>query len=33
MNNVTSANALAMVAGDILLAVDCLVHVLPFVVV
>jgi hypothetical protein len=33
MNNVTSASALAMVAGDILLAVCCLVHGLPFVVV
>jgi len=33
MNNVTSADALAMVAGDILLAVGDLVHGLPFVVV
>jgi hypothetical protein len=32
MNNVTRANALAMVAGDVLLAVSDLVHVLPFVV-
>jgi len=33
MNNVTGASALAMVAGDVLLAVGGLVHVLPFVVV
>jgi hypothetical protein len=31
MNNVTRANALAMVAGDVLLAVSDLVHGLPFV--